>query len=810
MAWLARLAGAGEGGEVVRAWLRFADLWPLWAVLAALLLIAAAVWWAYRPARGGALEPARPGMPAGRGLSGRRRWLMAGLRAAVLLLLLFVILQPLLAFERTLSAKPRLVVLLDDSQSMTIRDRRSKPEELLGSARAMGLARYGRPGAAGSAAGPEASAGRGELLKALAANSDLALDEKLSRSFALRPMAFGPEARPLGGDSLRGAAAGLKFEGTVTDLGKALRSALEELRGQPGAGIVVFSDGASNRGEPPVEAAAEARKAGLPVFTVGLGLPEARDLQVAAFISEDVVFINDTVPVYARLRQRGYSGETVTVELRKGDEVLARQSVQLGDDEEQTVLLRFTPKEKGEAAYRLEVEKRPDELLYENNLKEKRIKVIDEAIKVLIVEQAPRWDFRFLKGMLLRDKRVKLSVYVREADGAQLAAAGMPEYLSRFPGKREELFKYDLVILGDVPASAFSKEELKLLEDFVAGGGGGLCFASGVRYNPSTYKDTPLEPAVPVVFAAQPESPPEVELFAPLVQPYRLEITREGLNHPVCRLAPSDAGNADVWRRLPTQYWHFPATRLRPAAVALAVHSDARNSFGKVPLIAYQYYGRGLTFYLGFDSTWRWRDQVGSTYFARFWGQTINFLSLAHLLGESKRVQISTDRPLYAVGDEVKISARLLDKGFRPVEAQAVTARVALGEQEPREVELRKVESQPGMFAGEHLAAAIGEYTVTVKGEEAEGKAVFAVAAPRLEFDRPAMDAAGLQAVAERSGGRYFDLAELDKLPEAIARSRPLVTEPGESTLWDRWAVLILIVLLLAAEWLVRKTSDLA
>ena len=344
----------------------------------------------------------------------------------------------------------------------------------------------------------------------------------------------------------------------------------------------------------------------------------------------------------------------------------------------------------------------------------------------------------------------------------------------------------------------------------MAGGGGGLCFAAGVRYNPSTYKDTALEPAVPVVFAAQPESPPEVELFAPLVQPYRLEITREGLNHPVCRLAPSDAGNAEVWRRLPAQYWHFPATRLRPAAVALAVHADARNSFGKVPLVAYQYYGRGLTFYLGFDATWRWRDQVGSTYFARFWGQTINFLSLAHLMGESKRVQISTDRPLYAVGDEVRISARLLDKGFRPVDAPAAVARVALGEQEPREVELRKVENQPGMFAGEHLAAAIGEYTVTVKGEEAEGQAAFAVAAPRLEFDRPAMDRAGLQALAERSGGRYFDLADADKLPEAIARSRPLVTEPGEATLWDRWAVLILVVLLLGAEWLARKTSDLA
>jgi MG2 domain len=811
---LSRLLGLTAGSEgdvqVVRVWLRFADNWPLWALLASFAAIIVIAWWAYRPTEAGPLEPPRPGAPEGRGLPRGKRWTMAVLRATALLLALLILLQPLAAFERTLGVKPRLAVLLDDSQSMTIADKRIRPEEQLGAARAMGLARYGRGGVSAAVGDRVREVSRGDLLAAALRNKQLDLEARLGKHYDLRFFTFGQKGRAAGARSASAAVSGLEYKDSFTDMGAGLRAALADLRGQPAAGAIVLSDGGSNRGEPAAEAAAAFKREGLPVFTVGIGLPQARDLQMTAFICEDVVFLRDSVPVYARVRQRGYAGERVSIELKKGEKVLARKNVTLLEDQELTVALRFKPDVKGEAVYRLSVETRPDELILENNFKEKRIKVIDEAIKVLAVEQAPRWDFRFLKGTLLRDKRVKYTCYVREADGRDLARSGMPHYLTRFPNKREELFKYDMIILGDVSAKSFSKEQLKLIEEFVAQGGGGLCFAAGSRYNPASYKKTVLEPLVPVVFAPQPEALPEAELFVPLVQPYRLEITREGLGHEVCRLRESRAANAALWRRLPLHYWHFPATRLRPAAVALAVHGEAKNAFGKTPLIAYQYYGRGKTFYVGFDSTWRWRHKVGSRYFARFWGQTINFLSLAHLLGESKRVQISTDRKLYAAGDEVKLSARVLDKSFRAVKDKKVRAAIARAEGEPVEVELLAVPGQPGMFAGEWLASETGDYSVNVKGEEAEGRADFAVRMPQLEFDHPAMDRETLAVVAECSGGKFFRLEDLDKLAAAISTSRPLVTEEDESPLWDRWGMLILLVLVLGAEWLIRKRSDLA
>lgn len=800
-----------DGGEVVRWWIQTGYAWPFWTILAGLAAIVLAGWWAYRPSPSGALEAPRPGMPPGRGLPGWKRWTMAVLRTAALLLLALILQEPLLCYDHTLAEKPRLVVLLDDSQSMTIRDKRVKPEDRLAAARVMGAAKYGK-----SAATPAETAeaavnpARSALLSAIWKNAELDLQSRLARRYDLRFYRFSQETHELVNREANAGVAELKFDGTVTDLGRGIRRAVADLRGRPAAGVVVMTDGTSNRGEPVSEAAKAAAGEKVPFFPVGIGDREAKDLQIAAFLCEEVVFINDQVQVFGLLRQRGYTDETVTIELRREGELVADDHARLTDQPEQPFRLKFKPAAKGEANYRLSVEQRPDELVVDNNWKDKRIKVIDEAIKLLVVEQAPRWDFRFLKGAMLRDKRVKLNVFVREADGPELSVAGLPEYLARFPEKREELFKYDVIILGDVPADAFSQDTLKLLEEFVAANGGGLCFAAGPRYNPSTYKNTNLEPLVPVVFNAQPEPTAEMELFNPLVQPFGIEITREGLASAVCALAETDAANAGLWRRLPPFYWNFPATRLRPGATALAVHASARNKDGKVPLIAHQYYGKGATFYLGFDSTWRWRDRVGPKYFDKFWGEVVNFLSTAHLLGGSKRVQITLDGKTYSIGDSVHVSARVLDKSYQPLDAAEVVARVGPSGLEPVDLPLQRVPTQPGMFTGQYLATAVGEYTMDIKGEEAEGKASFRVLTPQLEFDKPAMAEDDLRALAGVSGGKYFGLADLDGLPDAIATARPVRTVPGRTPLWDTWTMLVAAVALLGIEWVIRKHSDLA
>ena len=71
----------------------------------------------------------------------------------------------------------------------------------------------------------------------------------------------------------------------------------------------------------------------------------------------------------------------------------------------------------------------------DNNSRAQRLKVIDAKIKVLLVDQSPRWEFRYLQAMLLRDRRVDLKCFLVEGDKAisRTARHAVPAGVSRAP-----------------------------------------------------------------------------------------------------------------------------------------------------------------------------------------------------------------------------------------------------------------------------------------------------------------------------------------------------------------------------------------
>ena len=51
--------------------------------------------------------------------------------------------------------------------------------------------------------------------------------------------------------------------------------------------------------------------------------------------------------------------------------------------------------------------------------------------------------------------------------------------------------------------------------------------------------------------------------------------------------------------------------------------SVATHAYGPLPLIATHHAGRGKVLFVGTDSTWLWRQNVGDRFFYKFWGQAI-------------------------------------------------------------------------------------------------------------------------------------------------------------------------------------------
>lgn len=773
---------------------RYAN-WGL-VFLAGLALTAAAIW-LYRRS------------PTGTPTAGA--YGLATLRTIFFVLLLLLAMQPILELAVESKVRQTLVVLVDDSASMGIQDQRTSDPDRKRAALALGwldaAGGLGQPWP-GSTPTRAVNPSRLEMLRGPLVTGLLT---RLTDQYDLQGYRFGATVEELPATNQVGAWwEMLRADQPVTALGDAVREVLRRQRGQSLAGILVISDGAHNAGSLPVAAAQLARQEGRALYCYGVGITSPKDLQVANLFSEDVAFVNEDLAVVVRVRAPGLTGERARLQVRLGERVVAQKELVLESEGEQGVELTIRPETTGEFELTASLEPRADELIHENNTLSKKLRVVDTRIKVLLIEQAPRWEYRYLQAMLARDRRVELRVLLFEADPGLAQAPNSP-YLPAFPKSKEELYRHDVIVLGDVDPRLLAGTPLEWLRDYVAQFGGALVMVAGPRFAPSAYAGTPLSAALPV----------EVEKLAPLSrdevpadQPIRLELTATGKESPMLQLADTAAASLQVWRELPPVYWVARVGSVRPAAEVLVTATESRpGGRSRLPVLVIQRYGLGQTLFVGTDSTWRWRKNVGDRYFTRLWGQIIQRMSLARLLGEAKRTQLTSDRQSYQTGDKVTVYARLYSATYEPINEPLLKGRFresgrGAGNGPEREVTLRPLPGQPGMYRGEFVAPAPGAYQFFMD-RDPETKLDFAVTAARFEFGQTEMNEPLLRELAALSGGAFLREEDLHRLPSLLGQKAETVRASFEVEVWSSPLVFTLLVLVAAVEWWLRKRLQL-
>jgi hypothetical protein len=364
-----------------------------------------------------------------------------------------------------------------------------------------------------------------------------------------------------------------------------------------------------------------------------------------------------------------------------------------------------------------------------------------------------------------------------------------------------------------VEAKSLGEAQVTWLHEFVSKFGGACLFVAGSRSNPLTFRGTPLEKMLPV------ELPDAFTKPAGPDRPTTLDLTAQGRTSPMLKLSPKEEENVAIWKRFPKVYWVARVARAKPSAQVLLQDSDNAKAtrFGKMPVIAQQQYGLGQVLYVGTDNTWRWRKNSDEKFYPILWGQVTQKLGLSHLLGGSKRTQLSVDKQSYSSGERVSIYARLYGTDFNPLKDATVEGFYLvrpLGSKPgtvagtPQAVTLRAVPEQPGMYRGDFTALASGVYQFSVKSDP--GTVIeFNVAEPAFELGETAMNEALLKQMSMVSGGGFFREETLSQLPEMIANKTERVQSVVDAELWSSPAYFTLLLLVASLEWYLRKKSQL-
>lgn len=836
------LVAKPPAGESITPRIRYEQPWPEWVFLLLAAAGVALIVWLYR--RDGSAPS----------------WVKAtltGLRIALFLLAMLFLAEATLVVDRT--GLPTLAILIDDSASAEIVDPFAEAKE---QTEARSIAR-----AAGRDSASRLSVALGWLVR-----DDASFVKQLASHQKLRfyrvsdaAVAVADADRVEAVPAALGAIEKLEAKGTQSRLGDAVSSVLSELRGTPPTAILLLSDGQTTDGQRLTDAAETARKAGVPLFTVGLGDERpARDLAISDLQVEEVVFVGDTVRFVARLSAQGFDVPTAPTASRPmtnivlkrapagaaGDRLETIESLRVPippEGQVQTIELSHRPTAVGLTRFVVEVSPDPRELQLANNRIEREIDVRDQKLKVLYVEGEPRYEFRWLKTYLERDNTIDLAVLLQSADARYAEQDKSAIY--EFPANNDKpdgLLSYDVVILGDVDPSLMNVQQMNDIVDFVTKKGGGLLFVAGELYNPVGFKGKPLEPLLPIRL----DEARNPNLAGPPIEPFTPLLTPEGRANPVFRLGDDESTSREIWEALPPLYWYFETPRKQPTAVVLAEHPSKQGPDGNLPIILYHYAGAGKSVFVGFDESWRWRLRTGDQHFGRYWVQMLRFLARSKLLGQ-KQVEIATDRRRYNRGQSVVVQVRFLN----PALAQNIkTMSVQLNKpgQPPQTLLLRPLAGNNPATVFETTLAdlAEGSYTVgylpppTLSGEPPS--AAFQVDPPAGEYAHIEMNRPELTSAARITGGQFFRWDERKKRvnPDAAPMAAPgrgpatVAVEPEPSpdeslpeksleellpspqkvpldsdppiVLWNTWPLLVAFLLLIAVEWVVRKRMQLA
>lgn len=624
-------------------------------------------------------------------------------------------------------------------------------------------------------------------------------------------------------------------EGTdVTDIAAAVRRSAGNYSASELAGIILISDGLHNAAG---DVQAAAARSPVPIYVFGVG---SRDEDAASWRNVQLLNVkapteavkNNVTTISATLRLTGWANIPSRLILTEdGRQVADRQVLAVSGDETITVQLKWTPGEPdGSPAgpdirkLRIAVEPNPAEAVADDNAAELHVLVTSPQIRVLYVEGTMRPEYKYLRRTLAADPNIKSICMVRFAQNRFLSQGSIDgKRLAELPRTDEDFAMFDVIILGDLDRTFLSSDQMARIRRFVNDGKALLMLGGRNSFGPGGYGGTPVETALPV-FCGSRSQPPETTKFVP-------KLTAAGSASPVfagiAEYFPSPAGPAG--KAIPALLGCVTVPRAKPAANVLAIHPTRRNANGPLVVLAVQQFGAGRSAAFTADTTWKWylrlRPMGADSPYHRFWGQLIRYLAGADKARRpgAKSVLARIGRAYLRQGEELKIAAQVKDNEAQPIRNASVIAVLRKESKQadttlPLQVSLSP-SATAGIYNASYRPAGDGRYTVTVTAKDKNGQLLgtdqlpLIVASSSPETDRLARNDAVLQAIADASGGQYDELAALpdivDKLIRRKAASMPPAPPAKQYSLYNFTLLFMLFVVLLTAEWILRRNWQL-
>lgn len=698
-----------------------------------------------------------------------RRAVLTSLRGGAMLLAIFLIARPMLVeSQEELPPRKRVVVLLDRSESMGLEEHgQTRFQQALTFARKQLMPALQTAGLQGTA------------------------------------VLFAEEGMVADGPSLANA----QPTGLRTNLGRAILRGLTTSETPPLA-VVALTDGAANDDSENRRAMAALIESRVPFIGIGMGSETGpRTLDVQQVTAPPVAPRQQQFSISANLESGG-TGDLPGLELllMRNGQLLQRREIAAGTaGRVWQESFEVTESEEGIYQYTVQTILPPDSpVRIVNDSREVNVRITGEKeLRVLYVQGALTWDYKFIRLALASDPAIKLTGLSRTSTASVFYqnVEDAAELKQGFPTRLEDLAVYAVVVLSTIRPQDLTPHQQEILGRYCGEFGGGVLMIGGPETFDHTWRESRLEQLLAVRFNPLPQAAAE--------QPFQLTLTPEALENPVFQIS-DNMDPRSAWARVPPFTNFAVVDQIKPGAEVWGTHSHQHGPQGPRVLMACQRFGSGRSAVLGIQNFWRWRLAKDSDphQYDRFWQQLLRYLS------EGSREQVAVrlpDQSLMPPTDvrlliERQPDPRRPDDSPRPFTLQVTNAaqklvtrqQIELGPARPVEVSFRGVE------AGSYSVVVMDAQDVPIANRSIE------LHSTNLELQRAPRDMERLRQWATISQGSALpaencgDVAKLlaDLIQQAtVVRRQSPRHEPIGINGW----ILTLLASCLSGEWLLRK-----
>ena len=514
----------------------------------------------------------------------------------------------------------------------------------------------------------------------------------------------------------------------------------------------------------------------------------------------------------------------------------------------QTVSMEIKTSEKmtGEFEFRAVIEPDNAELVKDDNYADAVTEISKRKLRILLISGDSGWEFQYIRNYFLRQPDLySLSCWQQNSDPkiSQLASSGMK--LEQLPTKMDQLIQrvnrkdgtakkgklppgFDVIMLYDPEPglAGFDYKFMKMLEDYVSKFGGGLCYIASEKNTLDLLKpikmqdgstNNPIANLLPVVVTNK-DVNTDMIMGGIKEKSYQLALTSFGKSNPVTQLVPNNKENVKIWRSLEGVFWTQNLLKVKLGARILAYSTDPNKYMktsrkDRLPVIVTQPVGAGRVLYVGSDETWRWKSYDEGFFHKKFWGNVVQYLAPTKI----NQATIMTTEDKVAAGQKVHVEVEAYTKEYTPRK----DATIALEQVDRKTGKVHKihilkaVKDRPGRYAGDFIPDKTGNYILTVSKKLADPKRVMV---KKLKVTLPLDESRKHEATHEiletalenNENDVVISIKDFKKLTTLVPEGARDITEVTHHTLWDKQQVLILIVILLAIEWFIRKRVNMA